>query len=139
MKMPILAGLGLLMMASALPQARAATYGDGMPEAQKVRFCERVRDFAVQAFYDREKGRPMKVFVEDGSAGAHHQYRDQAHLRGTADRHPESGGNVGPGDLQRNDGQQGLSRIVAPAYSRFGASSVDCTDERNTDHQEAPP
>ncbi len=34
-------------------------------------FCERVRDFAVQAFYDREKGRPMKVFVEDGSAGAH--------------------------------------------------------------------
>ena len=42
-----------------------------MPDAQKVRFCERVRDFAVQAYYDREKGRPMKVFVEDGSAGAH--------------------------------------------------------------------
>ena len=55
MKMPTLAGLGLLMMASALPQAHAATYGDGMPSAQKVRFCERVRDFAVQAFYDREK------------------------------------------------------------------------------------
>jgi hypothetical protein len=69
MKMPTLAGLGLLMMASALPQALAATYGDGMPSAQKVRFCERVRDFAVQAFYDREKGRPMKVFAEDGSDG----------------------------------------------------------------------
>jgi len=71
MKMPTLAGFGLLVMASALPQADAATYGDGMPDAQKIRFCERVRDFAVQAFYDREKGRPMKVFVEDGSAGAH--------------------------------------------------------------------
>ena len=43
---------------------------DGMPEAQKIRFCERVRDFALQACYDREKGRPMKVFVEDGSDGA---------------------------------------------------------------------
>ena len=29
-----------------------------------------MRDFAVQAYYNREKGRPMKVFVEDGSAGA---------------------------------------------------------------------
>ena len=48
MKVPTLAGFGLLVMASALPQAFAATYGDGMPSAQKVRFCERVRDFAVQ-------------------------------------------------------------------------------------------
>ena len=71
MKMPTLAGFGLLVMASTLPQADATTYGDGVPDAQKIRFCERVRDFAVQAFYDREKGRPMKVFVEDGSAGAH--------------------------------------------------------------------
>ena len=71
MKMPILAGFGLLVMASTLPQADATTYGDGVPDAQKIRFCERVRDFAVQAFYDREKGRPMKVIVEDGSDGAH--------------------------------------------------------------------
>ena len=70
MKIANLAGFALLVMASALPQAHAAKYGDGMPDAQKVRFCERVRDFAVQAYYDREKGRPMKVFVEDGSAGA---------------------------------------------------------------------
>ena len=26
--------------------------------------------YTSQAFYDREKGRPMKVFVEDGSDGA---------------------------------------------------------------------
>lgn len=70
MKMPTVAGFALLVTASALPQAHAAGYGDGMPDAQKIRFCERVRDLAVQAYYDREKGRPMKVFVEDGSAGA---------------------------------------------------------------------
>ena len=42
---------------------------DGMPEAQKIRFCERVRDFSLQALYDRDHGRPMKLFDEDGSDG----------------------------------------------------------------------
>ena len=51
--------------------AHAAKYGDGMPDARKIRFYERVRDFAVQDYHDREKGRPMKVFVEDGSVDAH--------------------------------------------------------------------
>jgi hypothetical protein len=51
--------------------AHAAKYGDGMPDARKIRFYERVRDFAVQDYHDCEKGRPMNVFVEDGSAGAH--------------------------------------------------------------------
>ncbi len=50
--------------------AHADKIDDSMPDAQKIRFCERVRDFALQAFYDRDKGRPMKVFVEDGSDGA---------------------------------------------------------------------
>ena len=50
--------------------APAGKIDDSMPDAQKIRFCERVRDFALQAFYDRDKGRPMKVFVEDGSDGA---------------------------------------------------------------------
>jgi len=70
MKMPTLAGFALLVLAGAQPQAHAGKMGDGMTDAQKVRFCERVRDFAVQAYYDREKGRPMKVFDEDGAAGA---------------------------------------------------------------------
>ena len=70
MKTPTLAACGLLALAGALPPAHAAQPGDAMPDAQKVRFCERVRDFAVQAYYDREKGRPMKVFAEDGAAGA---------------------------------------------------------------------
>lgn len=46
-----------------------AALSDDMPDVQKIRFCERVRDHALQAFYDRDRGRPMKQFVEDGSNG----------------------------------------------------------------------
>ena len=70
MKRLSVACLALLAMNSAWPHAHAGKIDDSMPDAQKSRFCERVRDFALQAFYDREKGRPMKVFVEDGSDGA---------------------------------------------------------------------
>ena len=70
MKRLTIASLGLLMMASVWPHAHAGTIDNSMPDAQKIRFCERVRDFALQAYYDCEKGRPMKVFEEDGSDGA---------------------------------------------------------------------
>ncbi len=70
MKRLSVAGLALLATSSVWPHAHAGKIDDNMPDAQKIRFCERVRDFALQAFYDREKGRPMKVFVEDGSDGA---------------------------------------------------------------------
>jgi hypothetical protein len=43
---------------------------EAMSDTQKMRFCERVRDHALQAFYNRDRGRPMKLFVEDGSDGA---------------------------------------------------------------------
>ena len=66
---PLTAAILLLAAGSALPHGGAAKVDDSMPDAQKIRFCERVRDFALQAFYDRERGRPMKVFVEDGSDG----------------------------------------------------------------------
>jgi hypothetical protein len=46
-----------------------AQVGDDMPDAQTIRFCSRVRDFATRAFNDREKGKPMKLFEEDGSDG----------------------------------------------------------------------
>jgi hypothetical protein len=42
---------------------------DSMPDVQKIRFCERVRDHALQAFYNRERGQAMKLFEEDGSKG----------------------------------------------------------------------
>ena len=66
---PLTAAILLLAAGAALPHGGAAKVDDSMPDAQKIRFCERVRDFALQAFYDRERGRPMKVFVEDGSDG----------------------------------------------------------------------
>lgn len=59
--------LGIVQVAWA--HAHAGMVDDGMPDAERIRFCERVRDFALQSFYDREKGRPMKVFAEDGSNG----------------------------------------------------------------------
>lgn len=70
MKRLSVACLALLATTAAWPHAHAGKIDDSMPDAQKIRFCERVRDFALQAYYDREKGRPMKVFVEDGSDGA---------------------------------------------------------------------
>ena len=70
MKRLSVACIALLAISAAWPHAHAGKIDDSMPDAQKIRFCERVRDFALQAYYDREKGRPMKVFVEDGSDGA---------------------------------------------------------------------
>ncbi len=63
--------LALAMISSgpALAHAHAGKVDNAMPDAQRVRFCERVRDFALQAFYDRDRGRPMKHFEEDGSDG----------------------------------------------------------------------
>lgn len=67
----ILTGLLALSMASlSWAHGHPAPVDDSMPDAQKIRFCERVRDHALQAFYNRDKGRPMKLFVEDGSDGA---------------------------------------------------------------------
>ena len=42
----------------------------GMSDVQKVRFCERIRDHALQTYYNRERGQPIKLFAEDGSDGA---------------------------------------------------------------------
>lgn len=58
-----------VVMSSALAQAGAGSLRDDMPVAQKIRFCERVRDFGLQALYDRDRGRPMRLFEEDGSDG----------------------------------------------------------------------
>ncbi|MGE5946661.1 MAG: hypothetical protein ACM35F_08200 [Betaproteobacteria bacterium] len=70
MKRTVLAIAGLSLAAAACAHAHAGKVDDSMPDAQKIRFCERVRDHALQAYYDRERGRPMKVFVEDGGDGA---------------------------------------------------------------------
>lgn len=61
--------LGLLASGGAVAHGHPAPIDDSMPDAQKMRFCERVRDHALQAFYNRDRGRPMKLFNEDGSDG----------------------------------------------------------------------
>jgi hypothetical protein len=58
---------GVMLAQVAYAQSGSA---NAMPDTQKLRYCERVRDHAVQAFYSRDKGRPMKLFNEDGSDGA---------------------------------------------------------------------
>ena len=62
--------LALLAVSSASAHGHSGPIDDSMPEAQKIRFCERVRDHALQTFYNRERGQPMKLFDEDGSDGA---------------------------------------------------------------------
>ena len=42
----------------------------GMPDAQKIRYCERIRDHALQTYYNRERGQPIKLFSEEGSNSA---------------------------------------------------------------------
>ena len=59
-----------LAASGAIAHGHAGPIDDSMPDAQRIRFCERVRDHALQAFYSRDKGRPMKLFDEDGSDGA---------------------------------------------------------------------
>lgn len=64
MKQLIVALLGVTVMQT------AGAIDKDMPDSQRIRFCERVRDHALQTFYNRDKGRPMKLFDEDGSDGA---------------------------------------------------------------------
>ena len=62
--------LGLLAVSGAWAHGHAGHVDDSTPDAQKIRFCERVRDHALQAFYNRERGQAIKLFDEDGSDGA---------------------------------------------------------------------
>lgn len=60
----------LLLLTLLVVGGQVAVADDSMPDAQKMRFCERVRDHALQTYYNRERGQPIKLFVEDGSNGA---------------------------------------------------------------------
>lgn len=60
----------LLIFTLFVAHGHLAAADETMPDAQKIRFCERVRDHALQTYYNRERGQPIKLFAEDGSAGA---------------------------------------------------------------------
>lgn len=59
----------ILLSTQAIAHGHAANVPDDMPDVEKIRLCSRVRDIAMQAFYERDRGRPMKQFEEDGSNG----------------------------------------------------------------------
>lgn len=88
--------LAMLCMASAQAEHAHGKIDDSLPDAERIRFCERMRDQALQAFYDREHGRPMKLFAEDGSRGPrianHITRRIYAEPQIAARRHAETFG-----------------------------------------------
>ncbi len=70
MKYPYLTLIACLLAGAAWAHEHPGPRDERMPEAQRIRFCERVRDHALQNFYNRERGQPMRLFDEDGSDGA---------------------------------------------------------------------
>ena len=40
---------------------------DSHPDAARIKLCSRMADVALQALNDRDKGRPMKTYQEDGA------------------------------------------------------------------------
>lgn len=70
MKRLVMILLAAMATSGAWAHGHAVKVDDSMPDAQKIRFCERVRDHALQAFYNRERGQAIKLFTEDGSDGA---------------------------------------------------------------------
>lgn len=70
MKHVSMLALACLVISPLWAQGRSAALGNDMPEVEKVRFCERIRDHALQALYSRDQGRPMRLIAEEGSAGA---------------------------------------------------------------------
>ncbi len=69
MKKSLLFSALLLASSNLWAHAHAGKIDEGMPDAQKIRFCERGRDLALQACFAGERGRPMMRFTEDGSDG----------------------------------------------------------------------
>lgn len=70
MKHLLMLALAGVAIAPVWGQGRSTALGSDMPEVEKVRFCERIRDHALQALYSRDQGRPMRLVAEDGSASA---------------------------------------------------------------------
>lgn len=69
-KLALCLALALLTVSpTILAHGHAVRIDDNMPDAEKIRLCGRIRDIALQAFYERDRGRPMKQFEEDGSHG----------------------------------------------------------------------
>lgn len=62
----LLALTALIAAPAALAHAHAPHVDDSDPEAWKIKLCSRMSDVAMQALSDRDKGKPMKLYEEDG-------------------------------------------------------------------------
>lgn len=58
-----------LLLAASVVQAHdhMPAIDDSQPDAARIRLCSRMADVALQALNDRDKGRPMKQYQEDGA------------------------------------------------------------------------
>lgn len=64
-----MAGAAFLLAASlASAHGHVPVIDDSHPEAAKIKLCSRMSDVALQAMYDRDKGRPIKLYEEDGTS-----------------------------------------------------------------------
>lgn len=58
-----------LLLAAPVAQAHdhMPAIDDSHPDAARIRLCSRMADVALQALNDRDKGRPMKQYQEEGA------------------------------------------------------------------------
>lgn len=62
--------LGCVLLAGACQAAahdHMPAIDDSNPDAPRIRLCGRMVDVALQALNDRDKGRPVKIYQEDGT------------------------------------------------------------------------
>jgi len=67
--MPMTKILALSMALAWAPASLAADLAGDMPDIEKIRFCKRLGEHAVQALYSRDRGAPMPLYAEDAGNG----------------------------------------------------------------------
>jgi hypothetical protein len=55
----------------AFGHGHAAAIDPDQPDAWKYKLCSQMTTVAIQALYDRDKGRPMKIAADDGELVTH--------------------------------------------------------------------
>ena len=62
--------LAALLPALALAHGHPGNIDPASPDAWQYRLCGEMATVAIQALHDRDRGRPMKTFPDDGSPAA---------------------------------------------------------------------
>lgn len=64
----VFALISLIAAPAVFAHAHLPAIDDSHPDAWKIKLCSQMSDTALQALSDRDKGRPMKRYEEDGEA-----------------------------------------------------------------------